>query len=314
MTPVDTRSSGGPQSRPACPMVGAKHHHPAPSHRHCGRWFYWDKELGCCVPPQPEVIDAECPPEWVWDEYETACIPAPVVPAPEQCGPSMWWWEPKACCLPTGGPSTPPSSPPEGWSCPYDWYWIPEGYCAPRGPTYDTPVCVETHTWDGDVFYCKPGILSAICTLFGFAGVAASMIFSTVGAAYGTSKAGIGITGLGTFRPELIMKSLIPVVMSGIIAVYGLVVAVLISNALDPKVPYPLFSGFIHLGAGLACGFTGLSAGYAIGIVGDSCVRAYVHESKVVGIVREVRLIVALIMHSKTQDASFSELCKAVVS
>ena len=26
------------------------------------------------------------------------------------------------------------------------------------------------------------------------------MVFSTVGAAYGTSKAGIGIAGLGTFR------------------------------------------------------------------------------------------------------------------
>ncbi|CAE6456540.1 V-type proton ATPase 16 kDa proteolipid subunit 2 OS=Ashbya gossypii (strain ATCC 10895 / CBS 109,51 / FGSC 9923 / NRRL Y-1056) GN=VMA11 PE=3 SV=1 [Rhizoctonia solani AG-1 IB] len=167
--------------------------------------------------------------------------------------------------------------------------------------------------------YCPP-----FAHFFGFAGVAASMIFSTIGAAYGTSKAGIGITGLGTFRPELIMKSLIPVVMSGIIAVYGLVVAVLISNALDPKTPYPLFSGFIHLGAGLACGFTGLSAGYAIGIVGDSCVRAYVHESKVfvtmvlILIFAEVLglygLIVALIMHSKTQDASFNELCKAVIS
>ena len=39
-----------------------------------------------------------------------------------------------------------------------------------------------------------------------------------IGAAYGTSKSGIGIAGLGTFRPDLIMKSLIPVVMSGIIA------------------------------------------------------------------------------------------------
>ena len=27
-----------------------------------------------------------------------------------------------------------------------------------------------------------------------------------VGAAYGTSKAGIGIAGLGSFRPDLIMK------------------------------------------------------------------------------------------------------------
>ncbi|KAE9400448.1 vacuolar ATP synthase proteolipid subunit [Gymnopus androsaceus JB14] len=143
---------------------------------------------------------------------------------------------------------------------------------------------------------------------FGFAGVASAMVLSTVGAAFGTAKAGIGIAGLGTFKPELIMKSLIPVVMSGIIAVYGLVVSVLISGALTPE-GYPLFAGFVHLGAGLACGFTGLTAGYAIGIVGDACVRAYVQESKVfvsmvlILIFAEVLglygLIVALIMNSK---------------
>jgi len=135
------------------------------------------------------------------------------------------------------------------------------------------------------------------------------MVFSTVGAAFGTSKAGIGISGIGTFKPELIMKSLIPVVMSGIIAVYGLVVSVLIAGSLSPRVDYPLFSGFVHLGAGLACGFTGLAAGYAIGFVGDSCVRAYAYESRVfvamvlILIFAEVLglygLIVALIMNTK---------------
>jgi len=144
---------------------------------------------------------------------------------------------------------------------------------------------------------------------FGFAGVASAMVFSTVGAAFGTSKAGIGIAGIGTFKPELIMKSLIPVVMSGIIAVYGLVVSVLIAGSLSPRIDYPLFAGFVHLGAGLACGFTGLAAGYAIGFVGDSCVRAYVYESKVfvtmvlILIFAEVLglygLIVALIMNTK---------------
>jgi len=147
---------------------------------------------------------------------------------------------------------------------------------------------------------------------FGFAGVTSAMVFSTVGAAYGTSKAGIGIAGLGQFRPELIMKSLIPVVMSGIIAVYGLVVSVLIAGGLDPRKDYSLYAGFIHLAAGLACGFTGLAAGYAIGIVGDSCVRAYVHESKVfvamvlILIFAEVLglygLIVALILNTRTSD------------
>lgn len=31
--------------------------------------------------------------------------------------------------------------------------------------------------------------------------------FLGVGAAYGTAKAGIGIAGVGTFRPDLIMKA-----------------------------------------------------------------------------------------------------------
>jgi V-type H+-transporting ATPase proteolipid subunit len=30
---------------------------------------------------------------------------------------------------------------------------------------------------------------------------------TAVGAAFGTAKAGIGIAGLGTFKPELIMKA-----------------------------------------------------------------------------------------------------------
>ena len=35
---------------------------------------------------------------------------------------------------------------------------------------------------------------------------------------------------MSVMRPDLIMKSVIPVVMAGIIAIYGLVVAVLIGN------------------------------------------------------------------------------------
>lgn len=35
---------------------------------------------------------------------------------------------------------------------------------------------------------------------------------------------------MSVMRPELIMKSIIPVVMAGILAIYGLVVAVLVGN------------------------------------------------------------------------------------
>ena len=42
-----------------------------------------------------------------------------------------------------------------------------------------------------------------------------------------------GIAAMAVMRPEAIMKSIIPVVMAGIIAIYGVVVAVLIAGQLS---------------------------------------------------------------------------------
>ncbi|ORY12917.1 vacuolar ATP synthase-like protein 16 kDa proteolipid subunit [Clohesyomyces aquaticus] len=151
----------------------------------------------------------------------------------------------------------------------------------------------------------------AFAPFFGMGGIAFAMIFGCAGAAYGTAKSGIGIAGVGTYRPDLIMKSLIPVVMSGILAVYALVISVLIANDIrpPPQTAYSLFAGFMHLAAGLSVGLAGLAAGYAIGIVGDMGVRAYMSQSRIfVGMVlilifAEVLglygLIVALILNTR---------------
>lgn len=66
-------------------------------------------------------------------------------------------------------------------------------------------------------------------------------IISALGAAYGTAKSGTGISAMAVMRPELIMKSIIPVVMAGIIAIYGLVVAALIANDIKAPPNYDLF-------------------------------------------------------------------------
>ncbi|CAK7566847.1 MAG: v-type proton ATPase 16 kDa proteolipid subunit 2 [Sporothrix epigloea] len=150
---------------------------------------------------------------------------------------------------------------------------------------------------------------------FGMAGIASAMILGSMGAAYGTAKSGIGIAGVGTFRPDLIMKCLIPVVMSGIIAVYALVISVLIAQDLAPPSSnnhYSLFNGFMHLACGISVGATGLAAGYCIGVVGDKGVRAYLEQSRIfVGMVLilifgEVLglygLIVGLILNTKSKD------------
>lgn len=111
-------------------------------------------------------------------------------------------------------------------------------------------------------------------------------MFTCFGAAYGTAKAGVGVCGMAILRPDLIVKStlpaasdyqcdiesgrgligsfpadIVPIVMAGIIGIYGLVVSVLIANDLNQRLS--LYTGFIQLGAGLAVGLAGLAAGYA---------------------------------------------------
>ena len=120
---------------------------------------------------------------------------------------------------------------------------------------------------------------------FAVMGASAAMIFSALGAAYGTAKSGTGIAAMAVMRPDLIIKSVIPVVMAGIVAIYGLVVAVLIASNLSKDMT--LYKSFLGLGAGLCVGFSGLAAGFAIGIVGDSGVR---------GIAQQPRLFVGMIL------------------
>jgi len=145
---------------------------------------------------------------------------------------------------------------------------------------------------------------------FGVMGAASAMVFSALGAAYGTAKSGTGIAAMAVMRPELIMKSIIPVVMAGIIAIYGLVVAALIANDIKSPPDYKLFKSFVHLGAGLSVGLSGLAAGFAIGIVGDAGVRGTAQQPRLfVGMIlilifAEVLglygLIVALILSTKS--------------
>eukprot|EP01047_Picozoa_sp_COSAG01_P045747 COSAG01_NODE_4239_length_5213_cov_3.152914_6_plen_199_part_00 len=54
---------------------------------------------------------------------------------------------------------------------------------------------------------------------------------SDLGAAYGTAKSGVGVASMGVLKPELVMRSIIPVVMAGVIGIYGLIVSVIIVGA-----------------------------------------------------------------------------------
>ena len=107
---------------------------------------------------------------------------------------------------------------------------------------------------------------------FAYMGIASAIVFANLGSAYGTAKTGVGICSMAVLRPELIFKSIIPVVMAGILGIYGLIVGVLLSTKTVADLEFS--EGYKLLGAGLCCGLSSLAAGLAIGIVGDAGVRA----------------------------------------
>ncbi|KAN0083131.1 V-type ATPase [Elaphomyces granulatus] len=120
---------------------------------------------------------------------------------------------------------------------------------------------------------------------FSAIGCTCAIIFSCMGASYGTAKAGVGVIATGVLRPDLIIKNCTPIVMAAVLAIYGVVVSVMIANTMTPETH--LFKAFIHLGAGLTVGIASLSAGFAIGITGDSGVR---------GISQQPRLFVGMML------------------
>ena len=130
---------------------------------------------------------------------------------------------------------------------------------------------------------CREQLITLFCTcliaytgssaqFFGYAGAAIALVFANIGAAYGTAKSSIGIANMGMVDQTKIFRALIPIIFSGILGIYGLIIAVLMSAKVkdaDIQNGYKIFS------AGICCGMSGLASGLAIGVAGEAGVKAY---------------------------------------
>merc|ERR1712007_369484 len=80
-----------------------------------------------------------------------------------------------------------------------------------------------------------------------------AVIFSNLGAAYGTAKSGSGIAAMGVMRPDLVMRSIVPVIMAGVLGIYGLITGILINDKITAST-YSAYTAFAHLAAGITVG------------------------------------------------------------
>jgi len=85
---------------------------------------------------------------------------------------------------------------------------------------------------------------------------------------------------MGIDYPKGVIKNIVPIVMAGVLGIYGLIVAVILTQAIRPPASggytsYSMYNGYAHLAAGLCCGISCLAAGGTIGVIGDAGVQAF---------------------------------------
>ena len=113
-------------------------------------------------------------------------------------------------------------------------------------------------------------------------GVALAIGLSCLGSAIGTAKATKGVVAAGVVKVNEAMKNALPVIMAGILGIYGLIIGIIITINTQSYSSgrVPLYVSFSYLSAGLSSGICALAAGIAIGVGGNAAVRAVVRKSR----------------------------------
>lgn len=86
----------------------------------------------------------------------------------------------------------------------------------------------------------------------GYLGASSCMILSAWGSAWGTWRAGLGVCNMGIDHPKGVIKNVVPIVMAGVLGIYGLIVSVIITQAIsspgqDFTNTYSLYNGYTHV-------------------------------------------------------------------
>lgn len=93
-----------------------------------------------------------------------------------------------------------------------------------------------------------------ICS--GYLGASGCMVLASWGSAWGTWRAGMGVCQMGIDHPKGVIKNIVPIVMAGVLGIYGLIVSVIITQSIsspggDGSNTYSVYNGYTHVSCNL---------------------------------------------------------------